>query len=143
MTWGAISLSSRSRCRCLVAHPLYLSISSLRPSISTHPLISISFSIYLSLSLCLSLFLSPSLSLIEFESMNDFILIFVSLRFYVEIFYNKICLEAKKMWGTSKKLAFSKLYNFQNATKHLKIFPKMFLPENILHSENNLHVATS
>ena len=58
----------------------------------------ISFSIYLSLSLSLSLFLPPSLSFIEFESLTiGFILIFVSLSLYIEIFYYKICLEVEKM----------------------------------------------
>ena len=56
---------------------------------------------------------------------------------YIEIFYYKICLEVEKMWETSRKIAFSACnqtlenifqINFQNATKHLKIFS---FPKNI------------
>ena len=73
--------------------------------------ISISFSIYLSLSLSLSLFLPPSLSFTEFESLTiGFILIFVSLSLYIEIFYYKICLEVEKMWEKCRKIAFSECY---------------------------------
>ena len=104
----------------------------------THDL-SLSFSIYLSLSLSFrSLSLPPSLSLTEFFSLtNDFVLIFVSLSLYIEIFYYKICLEAEKMWKTSIKIAFSECNqtpenifqnNFHNAVKHLKIFS---FPKNI------------
>ena len=76
---------------------------------STHPWpISASFLIYLSLSLSLSLVLPPSLSLTDFLSlMKGFVLIFISLSLYIEIFYYKICLEAEKMWETSRKIAFS------------------------------------
>ena len=93
----------------------------------------LSFSIYLSLSLNFrSLSLPPSLSLAEFFSLtNGFVLIFVSLSLYIEIFYYKICLEVEKMWETSRKIAFSECNqtsenifqnNFHNAAKHLKIF---------------------
>ena len=36
-----------------------------------------------------------------------FVLSFIFLSLYVEIFYYKICLEAEKMWKTSRKWAFS------------------------------------
>ena len=73
--------------------------------------ISISFSIYLSLSLSLSLFLPPSFSFTKFESLTiGFILIFVSLSLYIEIFNYKICLEVEKMWEKYRKIAFSECY---------------------------------
>ena len=82
-----------------------------------------------------------------------FVLSFVFLSLYIEIFYYKICLVAKKMW---KKLVENE--HFHNETKHLKTFskaifrmqpnnlkyfsfPKVFSPKNILHSENILYVA--
>ena len=100
---------------------------------------SLSFLFYLSLSLNFqSLSLSRSLNLTGFFSlMNGFVLIFVSLRLYIEIFYYKICLEAEKMWETSRKIAFLECNqtpentfqnNFHNTAKHLKIF---FFPKNV------------
>ena len=88
-----------------------------------------------------SLFLLP-LSLTEFLSLtNGFVSIFVSLSLFIEIFYYKIYLEAKKIaekiWGTSRKIAFLEYNkipvnifqnNFHNAVKHLKIFS---FPQNI------------
>ena len=73
--------------------------------------ISISFSIYLSLSLSLSLFLPPSLSFTKFENLTiGFILIFVSLSLYIEIFNYKICLEVEKMWEKCREISFSECY---------------------------------
>ena len=105
---------------------------------------SLSFSISLSLPLNLrSLSLPPlSLSLTKFLSlMNGFVLIFVSLCLFIEVFYYEICLEAEKMaekmWGTSRKIVFLECNktpenifqnNFHNVAKHLKIFS---FPKNI------------
>ena len=84
-----------------------------------------------------SLFLSLSVWPNFFSLMNGFVLIFVSLSIYIEIFYYKICLEAEKMWETSRKIAFSECNqtpenifqnNFHNVAKHLKIFS---FPKNI------------
>ena len=56
--------------------------------------------------------ITPSLSLTELWSLtNGVVLIFVFLSLYIENFYYKICLVAKKMnekmWETSKEIAFS------------------------------------
>ena len=74
---------------------------------STHPwlIASISFSICLSFFLNHSLFLPPSLSLTEDTVFDEwfFVLSFVFLSLYIEIFYYKICWGAEKMWKTCRK----------------------------------------
>ena len=89
-----------SRCLDLIAHD-----QSRHLDLVTHEW-SLSFSIYLSLSLSFRLlFLPPSLSLTKFFSlMNGFVLIFVSLSIFIEIFYYKICLEVEKWLRKCKKL---------------------------------------
>ena len=155
--WSTSSLPFKSNSRLSISSPLPIwdrlllhSILSSLPSRSTHPWpISSSLpknhrrcpldlpthdqspplSWSTSLSLSLSLVLPPSLSLTDFLSlMKGFVLIFISLSLYIEIFYYKICLEAEKMWETSRKIAFSAcnqtLENIFLSQKyfHLKIF---------------------
>ena len=143
-----LNLGPKACRRCPLDWTFVVSISSLPKAcrrltnLVTHDR-SLSFLFYLSLSLNFqSLSLSRSLNLTGFFSlMNGFVLIFVSLRLYIEIFYYKICLEAEKitekMWETSRKIAFLECNqtpkntfqnNFHNTAKHLKIF---FFPKNV------------
>ena len=99
-----------------------------------------------------SISLPPSLNLTVFFSLtNGFVFIFVSLSLYIEIFYYKICLEAEKMWETSRKIVFSECNqtpknifqnNFHNVAKHLKIFSfpkvKIFYTQEIFYMLPNV-----
>ena len=144
---------SQSRCH----HPRPIS-SLLLPSLLDWPThdrlpLSLSWSTSLFSSIAHSFFL-PLLVWLRITVFDEwfFVLSFVFLHLYIEIFYYKICLEVEKMC----KLVENE--HFQNETKHLKIFskaifkmqpnnwkyfpfPKIFSLENILHSENILHVA--
>ena len=91
------------------SYPSTTEIALSRSSHMTHPRSISLFSIYLSLSLNFwSLSLPPSLNLTELWSLtNGVVLIFVFLSLYIEILYYKICLVAKKIWETSRRIAFS------------------------------------